>query len=93
MATFGTGSFDRSAQYNKENIVGTADKDYFLDAEGNVTTDEEKAATLLIREGQDMSVEVAEKIGKVAQPEDAEAKATSPSLNKSDAPTKNKGVK
>lgn len=82
-----------------------ADKDYFLDEEGNVTDNEEKAATLLVRAGQEMSKEVADKVGampdKVAQDEAdkvpgesiAEEKAAKPSSNKSAAPTKNKGAK
>lgn len=79
-----------------------ADKDYFLDEEGNVTDDESKAATLLIRAGQEMSQEVADKVGsqpddgKVAQEgeaEDAEAKAAKPASNKKAAPSSNKGVK
>lgn len=75
-----------------------AAEDHWLDADGNVTTDSEQAATLLIRKGQEMSKEVAEMIGKVAQPESEEgegkeAKSEAPTANKSEKPTKNKGVK
>jgi hypothetical protein len=57
MATFSTGSFTHPSG----EIMGTADKDYFLDAEGNVTTDEEAAHTLLIRKGQDIPKDMADK--------------------------------
>lgn len=52
--------------------MGTADKDYFLDENRELTTDEEKAAFLLIRKGQDVPKEMADKygIGKVAQPDE-----------------------
>lgn len=86
--------------------MGKADKDHFLDAEGNVTTDENEAAFLLIREGQDIPKEMADKygIGKVAQEGEQAAaedssestvteKAAKPSANKSKKPTENKGVK
>ena len=80
--------------------MGTADKDYFLDKEGNIAQDELSAATLLIRKGQEVPKEVADKygIGKVAQSDEAtddtvEKKSAKPSANKSVTPTKNKGVK
>lgn len=79
--------------------MGIADKDYFLDAEGQLTDSEEKAATLLLRAGQDVPVEMADKygIGKVAQADEAadpvSAKAATPSANKKASPSKNKGVK
>jgi hypothetical protein len=58
--------------------MGVADKDYFLDDAGNVTADEEKAAFVLIRAGQDIPKEMADKygIGKVAQTEEATADET-----------------
>jgi hypothetical protein len=77
-------------------MVGTADKDYFLDAEGNVTTDEEAAHQLLIREGQDVPKEMADKygIGKVAQTEEETAepvkKAAKSSENKAEKAAENK---
>lgn len=57
--------------------MGIADKTYYLDAEGNLTEDPVKAATILINEGQEIPKEMAEKysIGKVAQP-DGEARQT-----------------
>ena len=85
-----------------------ADKDYYRDEDGNVTSDESKAATLLVREGQEMTAEVEELIGgadkaedkKVAQEseEDAEAdeaakKSSKPAANKKASPSKNKGAK
>jgi hypothetical protein len=44
-------------------MQGTADKDYFLTLEGKVTTDEEKAHSLLIRKGQDIPKDIADKYG------------------------------
>lgn len=43
--------------------MGTADKDYFLDGDGKVTTDQDAAATLLIRKGQDIPADMAEQYG------------------------------
>lgn len=81
--------------------MGTADKDYFLDAEGNVTTDEATAHTLLIRKGQDIPKDMADKYdlgkkaAKVADTEEVDGgeKASSPSANKKASPSKNKGAK
>lgn len=76
-----------------------ADKDYFLDTEGNVTTDTEEAHQLLIREGQEIPKEMADKygIGKVAQPEDAAEKpvqkAAKSTENKAEKSTENKSAK
>lgn len=74
--------------------MGTADQDYFLDDKGEVTTDTEKAAILLIRKGQDIPKDMADAfgIGKVAQQEEGEKLAEKPA-NKLAKPTKNKGVK
>lgn len=81
-------------------MSGTADQDYFLDDNRELTTDESKAAILLIRKGQDVPKDVADKygIGKVAQSDETaadtvEEKAEKPSTNKSKKPTQNKGVK
>lgn len=41
----------------------TANQDYFLDADGNVTANAEEAATLLIRKGQAIPQDMAEKYG------------------------------
>lgn len=78
-------------------VVGTADQDYFLDANRELTTDEEKAAFLLIREGQNVPKEMADKygIGKVAQPDEkAESKpvkkAAKSSENKAEKPAEDK---
>lgn len=80
----------------------TADKDYFLDKDGNIAQDEAAAATLLVRKGQTLTRSAAEKIGQQgSSPEAAEAeesegsgeKATAPTANKSAAPTKGKGAK
>jgi hypothetical protein len=79
-------------------MAGTADKDYFLDINGKVTADEEKAHSLLIRKGQDIPKEMADKYGigsaksakaASAPAEDGE-KANKPASNKSAAPAKNK---
>lgn len=97
MATFTTAGIKFPAKNQGESMK--ADKDYFLDADRQLTDDEEKSAFLLIRQGQEISKEVADKygIGKVAQTEEAEItveeKAVKPSANKSKKPTENKGVK
>lgn len=78
--------------------VGNADKDYFLDVEGNVTTDEETAHQLLIRKGQDIPKDMADKygIGKVAQDEETEEaakpakKSAKSSENKAEKSAENK---
>jgi hypothetical protein len=76
--------------------MGKADQDYFLDVEGNVTTDEKKAHQLLIRKDQDIPKEMADKygIGKVAQKEEESdgktVKSAKPSANKSEKPANNK---
>lgn len=67
--------------------MGTADKDYFLDVEGNVTTDEAEAHQLLIRAGQDISKEMTDKYGignktKSAEKDSGGEKASSPASNK-----------
>ncbi len=81
--------------------MGTADKDYFLDENGKVTTDTEKAAIVLIRKGQDIPKEMADKYGigkdkpKMAEkaadkaPESKE-KGAGPSEDKSATPTNDK---
>lgn len=78
---------------------GTASEDYFLDDEGNLTTDEAAAATLLIRKGQEVPKEMADKygIGKVAQTDETAAdtvseKAEKPSKNKAEKPAENKAA-
>lgn len=85
-----------------------ADKDYFFDAEGNVTTDESKGVRWLARKGANVLPEHREALegfsgGKAEEAEpgnDAESdgsddgeKASSPKLNKSATPKKNKGAK
>lgn len=78
--------------------MGTADQDYFLDDEGKLTTDQEKAATLLIRKGQDVPKEMAEKYfsdgdnAEAASADEGE-KASSPKSNKAASPKGNKGAK
>lgn len=84
-------------------MEGIADKDYFLDADGNLATDEESAATLLVRKGQEVSKETAEKynLGNTGsspaagaeESEESGEKATAPTANKSATPAKNKGAK
>lgn len=76
-----------------------ADKDYFLNKDGNLAESDEDAAFLLVRKGQEISAETAGRygLGKVAQEgepvEKAEKKSAAPSENKSAKPTRNKGVK
>jgi hypothetical protein len=76
----------------------TADKDYFLDKDQQLTESEADAAFLLVRKGQEISAETAAKygIGKKKKADDAdtgeeaETKAAKPSENKVKTPTKNK---
>lgn len=73
-----------------------ADRHYWLDKDGNVTTDEAKSHLWLVREGSPISKEIADKygIGKVAQEgEPVKAKSAKPSENKVKKPSENKGVK
>lgn len=73
--------------------MGIADKDYFLDENRELTDDEGKAATLLIRKGQEVPKEMADKygIGKVApEGEAGKEKAAKASDNKKATPSKNK---
>lgn len=67
-----------------------ADKNYFLDAEGSLTTDEEKAAIRLINKGQEIPADMAAKYdfgGKVAQ-KDAAPAADAEGSDESPAPAK-----
>jgi hypothetical protein len=78
-----------------------ADKTYYLDGEGNVTTDSTVAVMQIAAQGSPISKRDQEKYGiptapaekaeKVAQ--DDEAKADSPKSNKKATPSKNKGAK
>lgn len=77
--------------------MGKADKDYFLDEDLKLTTSDGKAAFVLIRKGQEISKEMADKygIGKESKPAEAaakpvEEKSATPEANKSAAPTENK---
>lgn len=77
--------------------MGVAEKDYFLDENRELTTKEEKAAFVLIRKGQEIPKEMADKygIGKAEKPEKAADKPVSqksakPSENKSAEPAENK---
>ena len=80
-------------------IVGISDKDYFLDIEGNVTTDEATAHQLLIRAGQEIPKQMADDygIGKVTSTDEKAEKETvksaKPSTNKAEKAAENKGVK
>lgn len=111
MATFTAASIRKGRGGNSEgeNMKQViADKNYFFDAEGNVTTDESKGERWLAREGAavlDEHVEALEafqgKAGdsKVAPEEEAAAKATTEpkaakaSDNKKATPSKNKADK
>lgn len=79
--------------------IGTADRHYWLDRNGKVTTDELKGEVWLVREGSPITKEMADVygIGKVAQPEpeavETVKKAAKPSENKAEKPKENKGVK
>lgn len=68
--------------------MGTADKDYFLDENREVTTDEEKAAFVLIRKGQDIPKEMADKYG-IGKEKTAE-KGGKPASNKAKKPSADK---
>lgn len=70
--------------------MNTADKDYFLDKNRKLTTDENKAAFVLIRKGQEISVEMAEEHG-IGQK--AETKKETPTANKTAEPSENKSKK
>lgn len=76
--------------------MGIADKDYFLDEHRQLTTDEAKAAFVLIRKGQEIPKEMADKygIGKTKEKQDAppaeSVKAAKPSADKSVKPTEDK---
>lgn len=50
----------------------TAEQDYYTDENGEITDDPARQRFLLIRAGQEMTTDVAEKVGKVAQGADAE---------------------
>lgn len=76
--------------------MGIADRDYFLDDSRNLTDDPVKAAFVLIRKGQDVPKEMADKygIGKVTPTAEVEAKetvkASKPAKNKSAKPAEDK---
>lgn len=81
-----------------------ADKDYFLDAEGNMTTDSSKADRWLARKGTAISVSDQEQYGiKAAKSNPAQTddivedevvkKASAPKSDKSEKPRSNKGAK
>lgn len=74
-------------------MSGIADKDYYLDAEGNIAESDETAATLLIRAGQEVPKEMADQygIGVAAEAEESEAKSEKPSKNKAVKPKADKG--
>lgn len=73
----------------------TADKDYFLDEQGKVTTDSTKAAHWLAKKGGIISIEVQDKYGipTASEEEGSSEKADEPKENKKATPSKNKGVK
>jgi hypothetical protein len=71
-----------------------ADKNYFLDEDGNVTTDAAQAARLLVYKGQPLDERTAAKYGfntKVSRKTEADEKDESDA--KGTAPTENKAVK
>lgn len=79
--------------------MGTANTTYYLDKDGKVTTDPQKAATILINEGQEIPKEMADKygIGKAAGESpaastatDTAQKAEKPKANKAKKPAENK---
>lgn len=91
MATFTSPGW-ASAPDSNNNKMNIADKDYDLDENGKLTTDPAKAAFHLIRKGQEVPFDVAEKygIGKKAPAKDSEVKAAVPTENKAKTPTSNK---
>ncbi len=80
-------------KFNTESkVTGVADEDLFLDDAGEVTTDADKAAVLIVRAGQDITSEMVETYGlNKVTPE--EEKAEEPKENKAEKPSKNKGAK
>lgn len=64
-----------------------ADKDYWYDEKGKVTTDEGSAAVLIVRKGQEITPEIEAKLGKKAADE---TKAAEPAENKAKSPKANK---
>lgn len=72
-----------------------ADQTYYLDKEGNVTTDPEAADRQLAAKGSPIPVHVQKQysIPTASEEEGSSEKAEKPSANKSEKPTKNKGAK
>lgn len=77
-----------------------ADRDYFTDQNGDLTTDSTKAADWLVRKGSPISKEHQEKYNIPLQTSvqsgkdvDGGKKASSPSSNKATSPKENKGAK
>jgi hypothetical protein len=97
MATFTTGSI--AAPSTHGGVMGIADKDYFLNDKGELAQSDEDAATLLVREGQEVPQDMADKygIGKVAQSgeeADGSVKAATAPENKAKSTAKaDKGAK
>lgn len=73
--------------------MGTADKDYFLDEYRQLTTDEAKAAFVLLRKGQNIPKEMADKYGIRKEKEKSEPKAKAVHENKSVKPKSDKADK
>lgn len=104
MATFTTASVKRGGQHHGGDMKEViADKNYYFDAEGKVTTDESKGERWLAREGANVLEDHREaleafqgenpgKSGKVA-PEEVEEKSEAPKANKKAKTPANKGVK
>lgn len=72
--------------------MGIADKDYFLDENKQLTDKEDKAAFVLIRKGQEIPKDMADKYG-IGKPRNlgaGGAKAANPSANKAAKPAENK---
>lgn len=96
MAVFTSQSMKRNNPASMEAKV--ADRNYYIDAEGNLVDEgAENAAFLVAAKGSEVPQDVAEKygieIGEAPQepaPEPAEKKAAAPAANKSVAPAANK---
>jgi hypothetical protein len=74
----------------------TADKDYYLDRDGKLTTDASKANSLLVRKGMEISPRLADQYGiggkaTTATSNDADtAKGSKPTNTKAKTPSSNK---
>jgi hypothetical protein len=98
MAVFNSQSVRRNNPATMESQ--TADRDYYIDKEGNLVDEgDANAAFLVAAKGSPVAKDVAEKYGIVieesapAETDEGGEKATKASTNKAASPAKNKGAK